>query len=70
MIKKLAGLFVGSLIGAMIGFIADHYITTYFLLNMDRPEHVILANAIGAFILIPLLIVACAITGYKFGKKL
>lgn len=69
MAKNFSGLMVGIIFGLATGLVADYSITNYILLNAERPEYIIIANASSAFILVPVCTIIGAILGYKIVRK-
>lgn len=66
--RKFYGMLSGLLIGALLGFTADQILTTLVLQNAEEAAVVIISNALGAFVVFPLLIVLCGFLGYRWVK--
>lgn len=66
--RKFYGMLSGLLIGALLGFTADQILTTLVLQNAEEAAVVIISNALGAFVVFPLLIILCGFLGYRWVK--
>ena len=66
--RKFYGTLSGLLIGALLGFTADQILTTLVLQHAEEAAVVIISNALGAFLVFPLLIILCGFLGYRWVK--
>ena len=67
--RKFYGMFTGTMVGALLGYIADQILTSYVLQHSEDAVTFILTNALSAFIMLPSLIVLSAYIGYRMVKK-
>lgn len=67
--RNIYGIVAGTIIGALLGFLADQMITTYALRYATQPPVFIITNALSAFLVLPLIVVLCGYAGYRLVKK-
>jgi hypothetical protein len=67
--RKFYGLLTGTMIGALLGYMADQILTSYVLQHSEEAVTFIITNALSAFIMFPLFIILSAYIGYRMAKK-
>jgi hypothetical protein len=67
--RKFYGLLTGTMIGALLGYLADQTLTSYVLQHSEEAMAIIITNALSAFIMLPLFMILSAYIGYRMAKK-
>jgi L-asparagine transporter-like permease len=66
---KIRGILTGALIGTLLGFFADQFLTSYVLQHTENAFAIIMTNALSAFLMFPLLIILSAYIGYRMANR-
>ena len=66
---RFSTLLAGTIIGMLLGYIADQTLTHYVLQHSEDMATVIITNSLSAFLVFPFITVVGAYIGYRLGKK-